>query len=970
MENVSSAPWCVGSIFPAPQLLTEPSALPSGPLMFDRSDDPHCVLKTGFPMLYTFNERVEKPVVQAHDFLGNFKEAFLPEETLIENLQQDALLKTAMAQSSNYLLGNRLGGIQIREGMLQLFFPAGANCDSVGSCICVQKSDGMLRSKWCVCDGIEGTRPYSLSSSLRQPILQIAVAKNESCGNSGILEASIAVRTPYQVHWLTSRAEDDCMALGSKEVTAFEHTTSHVAWNPHLPGEAAIVLENGDVEIVDLKSEQSKRTLRFLRTDDSIGKGYSIYGDSSNYEHEKRKKRGKRLGLVEIDLSLFRKQWWCCEYAWHPQTLIVAGYKDICLVDLRNKIGISQPQSAIGRSTFASIDGGRGLASYCNQLWREDHFTAFTRAEYDGMYQFAAASTHHLLLFDIRQPHTPLLQWEHGMQHEPPGFLQMCSITDLYPRARGSLNMTLGAGRIILASAFKSGDIHAFLYGPQPLDLPKTLERHGHKRHCDDLGLNDTLYSWGLPSKLSVEKLDTGKSEHAFRKNNELWKTKQYTLPKTHHPENISGLFHFSSPILDASGFTMLQLTGSGSILAQKYEASTKLETSKHRQSQTISQPLARIEATAGKSQILHYIELMCIPAFLHYIQHGSVWPIYYESGFWLNMEGCQDAPIAHHHYFFTDAAGKFKDVSLQLIKQARNPLSIYEITNKVLWRILQGDLVQVAIETRHGTVWKGWKSYTGVELPDILPANDLMALNLDATDLQGVSMEKKGDSDNLIFLGPAVPLPVLLEIQQFTMQKNKSKLPSAQQNIGPVSKVNGRNGKLSGHCILSGGCSWLTQVIDGFRVEKLVPEETESVVSLSDSVDLWSDSSHSQRFLFHCAHLPLASTYSIDSSLPIYRTTELQGSKEKKQNAFENVEFHNFVGSKIYETEDGIDSGLLSELDVNICPISLPFRKSDRTLGSEELGMLTSLKDRFQQWQANFKPYASYAKSHVYKHA
>jgi hypothetical protein len=43
------APWCVGSVFPAPQLLTATSALPLGPLFFERIGGPQQLLSTGYP---------------------------------------------------------------------------------------------------------------------------------------------------------------------------------------------------------------------------------------------------------------------------------------------------------------------------------------------------------------------------------------------------------------------------------------------------------------------------------------------------------------------------------------------------------------------------------------------------------------------------------------------------------------------------------------------------------------------------------------------------------------------------------------------------------------------------------------------------------------------------------------------------------------------------------------------------------
>ena len=66
---------------------------------------------------------------------------------------------------------------------------------------------------------------------------------------------------------------------------------------------------------------------------------------------------------------------------------------------------------------------------YCIFPSRKDRFVAFARADYD-MFQFAVASKQHILLFDSRQPLTPILQWEHGLKQSP-GYLQMCRLSEL-----------------------------------------------------------------------------------------------------------------------------------------------------------------------------------------------------------------------------------------------------------------------------------------------------------------------------------------------------------------------------------------------------------------------------------------------------------------------------------------------------------------------------------------------------------
>lgn len=651
-SSSSSAPWCVGSVFPATNLLTGPAASPLGPFFFDPCDTPQCVLNTGCAFSFASHQQAN-PQHQVEDFLGGYKEAFFPQEPLIENLQEDASLNSTIAQSCSYSVGNRLEGIQNREGRLQLFFPVGANIDRVGSCIYFPKSNGSVWSK--EKPSADNGEEYSSSSSVCQPILQIAANKNEAFCSSELTNVPLAVRTLYQIHWLTSEMEKDCISFGSEGLENFQHCTSHVAWNPHLLGEAAVILENGDVNFFDLRSQKYCGATSILRMEDYIGKEVSSHFDQTLYPKDKRrKKRGQRPGSVDAEYPLFAKKWWSCEYAWHPKNLVVAGHTEIRLIDLRQKLG---------SICVSSIRCATGFSSYCNQMQRTERFTALTRANYDGMFQFAVASTNHLMLYDIRQPNTPLLQWEHRMKHEPPGLLQMYCISDLCSSTLDTLNTPLVAGRVILACAYRSGEIHAFCYGPHPQAYPTNLG--GHR---DDVGLNDMLFSWELPIKLTNEKAHCyEKIERAF----EVHDTHlEIFLPRYQKPEHVSGLFNFS-PNSGAPNFTMLQLTGTGFIISQNFKVSENLESRKHQQLHAVSQHLAFLKTTAvdscrsglsGKSRNKQY-RMENLPDFLNYIQYGSVLPTYIQSGD-SSANGYHDATVTDYEHH-KDTADKLNEARL-----------------------------------------------------------------------------------------------------------------------------------------------------------------------------------------------------------------------------------------------------------------------------------------------------------------
>lgn len=101
------APWCIGSVFPAPQLLTGASAIPLGPLLFDGIGLPQRLLSTGSP-LPLFESSVPSVSEQKEEFLSSSADAYFPEDLLEEHLQEDSLLRMGFSDHKSQILGNRL----------------------------------------------------------------------------------------------------------------------------------------------------------------------------------------------------------------------------------------------------------------------------------------------------------------------------------------------------------------------------------------------------------------------------------------------------------------------------------------------------------------------------------------------------------------------------------------------------------------------------------------------------------------------------------------------------------------------------------------------------------------------------------------------------------------------------------------------------------------------------------------------
>lgn len=105
------ASWCIGSVFPAPQLITGPSAEILGPLLFESVGDPLLLLSTGYKP-DSFVQRFPKTSDQVDGFLGGFKESFIPYDVLDQFVAEDMHMQHTISLNSKQNFGNRLQGLK------------------------------------------------------------------------------------------------------------------------------------------------------------------------------------------------------------------------------------------------------------------------------------------------------------------------------------------------------------------------------------------------------------------------------------------------------------------------------------------------------------------------------------------------------------------------------------------------------------------------------------------------------------------------------------------------------------------------------------------------------------------------------------------------------------------------------------------------------------------------------------------
>ncbi|CAG8492913.1 28476_t:CDS:2 [Dentiscutata erythropus] len=157
--------------------------------------------------------------------------------------------------------------------------------------------------------------------------------------------------------------------------TSFEHT--HVAFNPKLYGEAAIVDCGGGVYVwrAERHEAQTKRI--------------------NKYEIET-----IRDPRVQEDAPL-KDLWRTCEYSAHPQCLYVASRERIDLFDFRNACN-TQPLNM-----FNIIEG--------------DQIYAFQHVPFPNSFQSIVVTNNKVILLDQRFPKRPLLSWIHYNTDLPVG---------------------------------------------------------------------------------------------------------------------------------------------------------------------------------------------------------------------------------------------------------------------------------------------------------------------------------------------------------------------------------------------------------------------------------------------------------------------------------------------------------------------------------------------------------------------
>jgi hypothetical protein len=133
------------------------------------------------------------------------------------------------------------------------------------------------------------------------------------------------------------------------------------------------------------------------------------------------------------------------------------------------------------------------------------------------------------------------------------------------------------SGKVILAASFHSGNIQAFSYGPHP--TPSLPPQSGLISTSKLSHLDDRIYAWGLPSKVVAPRASPNNWATILDSSMDFFQQEyNKAAPSKRTWDHLAGLVllprdfqkvHRLETQDDCRGFSLMQLTGEGNILAQ-----------------------------------------------------------------------------------------------------------------------------------------------------------------------------------------------------------------------------------------------------------------------------------------------------------------------------------------------------------------------------------------------------------------
>ncbi|KAL9235778.1 hypothetical protein vseg_010514 [Gypsophila vaccaria] len=622
-------------------------------------------------------------------------------------------------------LQNRLEPLRCPNDWVLVFFPTGANLDSVGFAVLTVKDSNVG-----VVDFGSHDSFFTSSVKFDHRIVRLRACRLNDCdvGDSGKLGfvGFLVACTMYGAHWFGvriseygSRCEKPVLEyLGSK---LFKSCAVALAcWNPHLPGECVILLENGDLFLFNMES--------------------SCY-------------RGKKMSVGWNELGESPGDFWfSCEFSWHPRILIVANSKAVFLVDFR--FGKCRPCCLLKTEMLGVYDTSEN-----------EQLLAFSKAGEEG-FLFTVASANWLLLCDVRRPLMPVLRWAHNLHR--PCYMTVLLLSELrtHPHNDKHVGSSDGGSAIVLGS-FWNNEFSVFCFGHPTSATTQSISAKIMK-------FSDSFYAWDYPSELRL-------SGHCCGCGSCLLKEE---FVKDDHPEWIEwqqkrevvlGFFVLDKDLSlslpspgEHGGFTLVRLMSSGKLEIQQYRASWKTSRSASTEYHEIAPQskdslLCRMGDEEYKfTRRFQYVKLEYLFSHLN----NDLTRLLFTKFKNTNATGCANK-----------CSDKFSDFMIEKLKafgcappishlstsdvfsDVYMPISLYEVVSRLMWISLPMSSLEMAFPPSRDVP---------LEFPNIPDQNQAPPFFL-KTPSYNFSKRSNKTTHGSDFVGPVLPLPALLVLNEIS---------------------------------------------------------------------------------------------------------------------------------------------------------------------------------------------------------
>ncbi|XP_068654121.1 uncharacterized protein [Aristolochia californica] len=893
--------WSSSFVFRSPRLLL-PNLSSLGPLLF------HPSLQNLEPKILLCLNNLFSPPPPPATISRFCSDSFIP-LSLLSSLAIDA----SSLDPPTPIQQNSLHVLHWSNGEFILFFTSGKNLDSI-SYVVLSSQDQTIR----VTESDSASEIRTVCPRFGYQILKIAVSCVENTTTASgncVTEGYLAACTLYTVYWYRIESKVSCGHLEAPVLvhvgfSEFKSCFVHVCWSQHLQEESMVLLETGELRLFDLNhcSGFFRRPVKLL------GRRVRVPLNSDNI-----------FGLEkEVSTS-----WLGVEFGWHPRVLIVARSDVVFLLDFRCK---ESNLTVLAKIEFCD--------SVKHHLGEGDCFIAFCGAKFDD-FCFSVATKFHLLLFDIRQPLIPILQWDHGL--DGPINIQMFKLSELRPTSKDSeFSRASESGFAILLGSLWKSEFNVYCYGPLLSSDASVASKFSNPGHA--------FYAWGLPSNLSLlgypcecgdclVKEDFSKCRHSV--GIDSWQKKEIVLGFVILSSSLLENTHESNGL---GGFTLIRLISSGRLESQKYQASRNFPVMKSKCREhslsccTDSIPLDHVHDFSFKLNYLKLDYLFC------YLNGNLAYEtkMHFEGFSIKNISSNQKLPLSD--VFKTtqvSQTGSYLAFS-EFQHEITFPTSFHEIACRRIWAGLPLELVQLAFVRRSDL--KGEQKKMG-RLEFLLNISSLEYLQLPLSYLSWPSgriekwsrkhVEKESDGlsseklqcDNIV--GPVLPLPLLYTLQHVGQDNCCSDIKEE------VDKV----------------CNEVANAVDNMF------HHWSGSISLSKEGSFSQVMDDEQPFFLH---EPLVNLYGDAVKEKASQMDQVQ------EPVLKDKKFATLICQKREKNSSSDDQKEYVGLEMfdDLCPVKLSLDAPNYKFSPKELKLFKCLEKQHSKWQDSFKPYKDFRAS------